>query len=71
MIIQLMIVLFMILIAFHATMFVKIGAMQRSSSLLIPMSYVFVGTLIVAIFIGIYYLIDLFHSLKEFQGGQK
>jgi TRAP-type C4-dicarboxylate transport system permease small subunit len=70
-IIQLVIVLFMILIVVHAATFVKIGAMQRSAALLIPMSYVFAGMFIVAFFIGVYSLIDLIHSIKKFQGGQE
>ena len=70
-IIDLMIVAFMGIIVYHASFFVKIGAMQRSSSLLIPMSYIFVGTLIVALFIGIYTAIDLVHDVKSLStGGQ-
>ena len=71
MIIQLVIVLFMIVIVIHAVTFVKIGAMQRSAALLIPMSYVFVGTLVVAFFIGVYSLIDFIHSIKQFKRGQE
>ena len=72
MIIDLAIVVFMGIIVYHASFFVKIGAMQRSSALLIPMSYVFVGTLIVALFIGIYTAIDLVRNTKSlFTGGQQ
>lgn len=67
--IDMMIVLFMGIIVYHATFFVKIGAMQRSSSLLIPMSYIFVGTLVVALFIGIYTAIDLVRDVKSLSTG--
>ncbi|GAK59813.1 TRAP transporter, DctQ-like membrane protein [Candidatus Vecturithrix granuli] len=71
-IIDVMIVLFMGIIVYHAAFFVKIGAMQRSAALLLPMSYVFAGMLIVAFFIGLYTLLDLVHDVQLFsKGGQQ
>ncbi|MDY0095732.1 MAG: TRAP transporter small permease [Candidatus Vecturithrix sp.] len=71
-IIEAMIVVFMGIIVYHATFFVRIGAMQRSAALLFPMAYVFVGMFIVALFIGIYTLFDLVHDVQSFsKGGQQ
>lgn len=70
--IDIMIILFMGIIVYHAIFFVKIGAMQRSAALLLPMSYVFAGMLIVAFFIGLYTLLDLVHDVRSFsKGGQQ
>lgn len=56
---QLMVTAFMFLTAWLSTTFVKIGATQMSSSLRIPMNYVFASIFVMTFFIGIYSLIDI------------
>jgi TRAP-type C4-dicarboxylate transport system permease small subunit len=56
---QLVVIAFMFLTAWLSITFTRIGAMQMSSSLRIPMNYVFASIFVMTFFIGIYSLIDL------------
>ena len=55
---------FMFLTAWLSTTFVKVGAMQMSSSLRIPMNYVFASIFVMTFFIGVYSLIDLGKKIR-------
>jgi TRAP-type C4-dicarboxylate transport system permease small subunit len=58
----------MFLTAWLSITFVRIGAMQLSSALRIPMNYVFASIFVMAFFIGVYSLIDLGKKISN-QGG--
>lgn len=61
---------FMGLISLKSLEFIKIGSIQRSPSLLIPMSYLFSSTLIVSLFIGVYSVFELGKSIRAFKEGE-
>jgi TRAP-type C4-dicarboxylate transport system permease small subunit len=65
---QLLVIAFMFLTAWLSITFVRIGATQMSSSLRIPMNYVFASIFVMTFFIGIYSLIDLGKKISN-QGG--
>jgi TRAP-type C4-dicarboxylate transport system permease small subunit len=69
--IHLIITLFMGIIAYHSVTYIKVGAIQSSPSLRIPMSYVFSSMFIVSFFIGIYSLIELGKTFFALRGGEK
>ncbi len=69
--IHLVISLFMGIVAFQSIGYIKIGVIQSSPALRIPMSYVFTSTFIMSFFIGLYSLIELGKTLTMLQGGKK
>jgi len=62
---QLVVTAFMFLTAWLSTTFVSIGATQMSSSLRIPMNYVFASIFVMTFFIGIYSFIDLCKKISK------
>ena len=60
---------FMFFVAWLSTTFVSFGAMQLSSSLRIPMSYVFATTFIMSVFIGVYGLIEIGKNIQTLLKG--
>ncbi len=65
------IALFMGLVAFQSTTYIKVGMIQSSPAMRIPMSYVFASTFIGPFFIGIYSLIELGKFVRKLQGGKR
>jgi len=65
----LVIALFMGLIAYQSITYVKVGSIQTSPALRIPMSYVFASTFIGPFFIGIYSVIELGKITRILRGG--
>lgn len=69
--IYLIIIVFMGIIAYHSTTYIKVGSIQLSPALRIRMSYVFASTFIVSFFIGLYSVIELGKTFISFRGGKK
>ena len=65
------IALFMGLVAFQSTTYIKVGMIQSSPAMRIPMSYVFASTFIGPFFIGLYSLIELGKIIQKLQGGKR
>jgi TRAP-type C4-dicarboxylate transport system permease small subunit len=65
---QMVITAFMFLTAWLSITFVRIGATQMSSSLRIPMNYVFASIFVMTFFIGFYSLIDLGKKISTLGG---
>lgn len=62
---------FMGIVVFQSIAYIKVGVIQSSPALRIPMSYVFTSTFIMSFFIGLYSLIELGKTLTTLRGGKK
>ncbi len=69
--IHLVIALFMGIVVFQSIAYIKVGVIQSSPALRIPMCYVFASTFIVSFFIGVYSLIEMGKILMTLRGGKK
>lgn len=69
-VIYLVIAVFMGIVVYQSIGYIRIGVIQSSPALRIPMSYVFTSTFVMSFFIGLYSLIELGKTLIS-GGGKK
>lgn len=68
-VINICVTIFIWIVAINAVEFVKLGSMQKASTVNVPMSIPFASILIACIFIGVYCVLQSINSIKELRKG--
>jgi len=69
MISNIVISIFIFIVAFYAIDFVELGSIQRASTINVPMSLPFASILVALIFIGIYSVLNLVNDFQKLKKG--